>query len=367
MLTVTSISKTYRLPSRGEVQAVTDLSFSASAGEIFTLLGPSGCGKSTTLRMIAGLEIPDRGEVNIGGQMVFSAKAGTNVPANMRDVGMVFQSYAIWPHMTVFQNAAFPLQARRRKAGLSRSDIDDRVARVLNAVSLGGLESREATSLSGGQQQRLALARAIISEPPIVLLDEPLSNLDARLRERMRAELARLQSDLGSAMIYVTHDQAEALSLSHRIAVMDGGRIQQVGSPSDIYRSPGSDFVAGFVGKSNIVPGRVERISDSGKAVVSGALGRLEISARGHAAGDPINVVVRPEDVHVIVGTRSKAAEPAATVTSLSYCGTHFEVELVLHGQMITAFIPQSLYLQVGTAVTIGIDGGDCVLVGSST
>src|SRR5207248_4739799 len=203
-------------------QAARDISFEVAKGKLFTLLGPSGCGKTTTLRSIAGLERPLTGEIAVNGRVVFSSARNIFVALNKRNFGMVFQSYAIWPHMSVFENAAFPLQVR---GTLSRTEIAERVGKVLKVVALEELAQREATKLSGGQQQRLALARAIVMEPELLLLDEPLSNLDAKLRDRMRTELKRLQRDLNLTTVYVTHDQSEALALSHEIAVMSEGRV----------------------------------------------------------------------------------------------------------------------------------------------
>ena len=218
----------------GAVKAAQDVSFKVAEGKLFTLLGPTGCGKTTTLRSIAGLERPTAGEIAVGGRLVYSGAKGVFVAPNRRGFGMVFQSYAIWPHMNVFQNVAFPLEVRR----LGRKVIRDKVMRVLPAVALDELADRDATKLSGGQQQRLALARALVMEPQLLLLDEPLSNLDAKLRERMRFELKRLQRELKLTTVYVTHDQSEALALSHEIAVMNEGRILQVGTPRESTSSP---------------------------------------------------------------------------------------------------------------------------------
>ena len=244
------------------VFAVNDVSFTVEPGELFTLLGPSGCGKSTTLRSIAGLEQPDSGIVSVGGTVLFAAGAGAekrvNVPANKRGLGMVFQSYAIWPHMTVFENVAFPLRVRPRKQRPSKREISERVERVLETMELLQYADRHATKLSGGQQQRLALARAIVIEPSLLLLDEPLSNLDAKLRESLRFELKRLQRELGITSIYVTHDQIEALSLSSNIAVMRAGEVVQLGKPRDIYENPQNKFVAEFIGTSNFIDGTVK-------------------------------------------------------------------------------------------------------------
>jgi iron(III) transport system ATP-binding protein len=241
------------------VFAVSDVSFEVAAGELFTLLGPSGCGKTTTLRSIAGLERPDSGSVFLQGKPLFSKDV--NVPVNQRGLGMVFQSYAIWPHMTVFDNVAFPLQIMTRARRPAKAEIDRRVKRMLEVTQLDSYADRPATMLSGGQQQRLALARAMLTEPPLMLLDEPLSNLDAKLRESMRFELKRLQRDLGLTSIYVTHDQTEALMLSSRIAVMNKGKIEQIGKPRDIYLRPATRFVAEFIGTSNMLDGMVRERS----------------------------------------------------------------------------------------------------------
>src|SRR6266852_2787889 len=231
---------------RGEiVKAAQDVTFTVPEGKLFTLLGPSGCGKTTTLRSIAGLERPRVGEIAVNERVVYSSSKGIFVMPNRRGFGMVFQSYAIWPHMTVFQNAAFPLEvAEKRK---SRQEIRDKVVRVLGAVQLDHLADREATKLSGGQQQRLALARALVMEPALLLLDEPLSNLDAKLRERMRFELKRIQREIGITCIYVTHDQVEALAMSNEVAVMRDGKVEQVGKPREIYEAPMTRFVADFI------------------------------------------------------------------------------------------------------------------------
>src|SRR5882672_6715546 len=241
MLKVESLNTEYP-NERGEVvKAAQDVSFEVPEGKLFTLLGPSGCGKTTTLRSIAGLERPRSGEISVGDRVVYSGSRGIFVAPNRRGFGMVLQSYAIWPHMNVFENAAITLSFGARR--IPRKEIREKVMRVLTAVQLDGFADREATKLSGGQQQRLALARALAMEPPLLLLDEPLSNLDAKLRELMRFELKRLQRELGITTVYVTHDQSEALALSHSIAVMSDGRIRQIGPPRDIYERSASRFV----------------------------------------------------------------------------------------------------------------------------
>ena len=250
----------------GEVQAVRGVSFRVAPGEHLTLLGPSGCGKTTTLRCIAGLEPPTAGEIRIGGEVVYSSARGVNRPPDKRNLSMVFQNYAIWPHMTIFENVAYGLRLRR----VAAPEIKERVHEVLRLVDMEGLADRDASKLSGGQQQRVALARAITFHPQALLMDEPLSNLDARLRAQMRDVLKDLQHRLGLTTIYVTHDQEEALALSDRIIVMRGGEIEQAGRPLEIYNTPRTPFVANFVGAANLIDGQLD-----------GQEGRLVFSAAG--------------------------------------------------------------------------------------
>ena len=313
MLSVTALNSEYKTQRGPAVKAAQDVSFEVPKGKFFTLLGPSGCGKTTTLRSIAGLERPVSGEIRVDDRVVYCSKNRIFVPPNRRNFGMVFQSYAIWPHMTVFSNAAFPLEVRKGRP--SKAKIREKVMSVLAAVALDHLADREATKLSGGQQQRLALARALVMEPELLLLDEPLSNLDAKLRDRMRLELRRIQRDLGLTTIYVTHDQAEALSLSHEIAVMNEGRIVQIGSPSAIYDHPKTKFVAEFIGASNFFEGVV--LGESGSPDlyrVRCSIGELTVhSDMRLAAGTTISVSVRPEDVIL-------TEEPHPDETQLNVC-----------------------------------------------
>ncbi|GAA1268110.1 ABC transporter ATP-binding protein [Pseudonocardia aurantiaca] len=294
------------------VFAVDDVSFEVQQGEMFTLLGPSGCGKTTTLRSIAGLEKPDSGRISVGDRVMFHAGDGTstvNMPANERGLGMVFQSYAIWPHMSVFDNVGFPLQVRKRSQRPGKAEIAERVNRVLEVMELGHLATRQATKLSGGQQQRLALARAIVTQPPLLLLDEPLSNLDAKLRESLRFELKRLQRELGITSIYVTHDQVEALALSSHIAVMRQGKVVQLGKPREIYTNPRSRFVAEFIGTSNFINGRVAG-HDGDCVTVDTTEGRLRVrSAVALPVGSEAIVSIRPEAVEISL-TGSGGTEP---------------------------------------------------------
>src|SRR5690348_2368362 len=275
MLSVRMLNTEYVSDGAAPVRAARDVSFDVPEGKLFTLLGPSGCGKTTTLRSIAGLERPVSGEIEVGGRTVYSSGRNIFVAPNRRNFGMVFQSYAIWPHMNVFQNVAFPLEVRK----LNKKEMRERVMRVLTAVQLDHLVERGATKLSGGQQQRLALARALVMEPQLLLLDEPLSNLDAKLRDRMRTEVKRLQRELNLTTIYVTHDQSEALALSHEIAVMNDGFIKQIGTPRQIYETPNSQFVADFVGTTNFIGGTVTALESGGLCLVSSAMGEIKAHA----------------------------------------------------------------------------------------
>src|SRR5712692_7920598 len=252
MLQVRDLRKTYDA-GRGRVQAVQDVTFTVEDGRFYTLLGPSGCGKTTTLRCIAGLERPEGGEIAVAGVVVSNDR--TFVSPHARGIGMVFQSYAIWPHMNVFENVAYPLRVAKPRP--SKAETLRAVGEALSLVGLEGLEERPAPQLSGGQQQRLALARALVRRPKLLLLDEPLSNLDAKLRERMRIELRQLQRRLRITTVYVTHDQLEALFLSHRVAVMHDGRIAQEGTPREIYQGPATGFAADFVGNATFLAGEV--------------------------------------------------------------------------------------------------------------
>jgi iron(III) transport system ATP-binding protein len=297
VLKVKSLFTEYPSDKGTVVKAAQDVSFEVPEGKLFTLLGPSGCGKTTTLRSIAGLEKPTSGDIEVGSRTVYSSSRGIFVAPNKRNFGMVFQSYAIWPHMNVFQNVAFPLEVRK----MPKKEIREKVMRVLTAVQLDHLVDREATKLSGGQQQRLALARALVMEPQLLLLDEPLSNLDAKLRDHMRIELKRLQRELGLTTIYVTHDQGEALALSDRIAVLDAGRIVQVATPSELYRHPVNGFVAGFVGESNLIEASVLAQDGNGVVVVADGIA-FAASCAGAAPlpGTKVRVLLRPERIAIV-------------------------------------------------------------------
>ena len=310
--------------------AVRGVSFTVEDGEFFTLLGPSGCGKTSTLRCVAGLETPDSGEIAVMGRKFFSSTDGTKpvvVPPQDRNIGMVFQSYAIWPHMTVFENAVFPLLAKPRRQRASKSDIRERVMSGLAAVGLDSMSNRHATNLSGGQQQRLALARAIVTQPPLLLLDEPLSNLDARLREQLRLELKRMQAELGITTLYVTHDQGEALSMSSRLAVMNHGKIIQLGDPSTIYERPSSRFVAEFIGTTNLIRGKVLS-REHGYLLVQSEVGEMRAVDPGSMPiGSSVLLCMRPESLQLKLeaSTSSLVNQLSGRVKVQAYLGASTE------------------------------------------
>jgi ABC-type Fe3+/spermidine/putrescine transport system ATPase subunit len=287
ILRVRGLTKLY-----GGARVVDEISFELYPGEVLTLLGPSGCGKSTTLRMIAGLERPDGGEVWVRGRLVASGDGRVMIPPEARNVGLVFQSYAIWPHMTVAENIAYPLKVR----GLARETIAAKVDELIRLVKLDGLGPRMSTELSGGQQQRVALARALVYEPDLLLLDEPLSNLDYVLRKEMRVQLKALQSRFGTSTLYVTHDQEEAMSLSSRVAVMNRGRIEQIDPPVAVYERPSSRFVHGFVGQTVRLSGVVN--GDTARVRVGTSDLRVDAAAALRLAhGAAVEITIRPEDV----------------------------------------------------------------------
>lgn len=293
MINVRGLVKEF--PIAGGVKvAIDDISFDIEEGEFFTLLGPSGCGKTTTLRSIAGLEKPTAGTIAIDDQKVFEGKV--LVPANKRQIGMVFQSYAVWPHMKVFENVAFPLQVSEKR--ISKKEISQRVEEALGLVDLSDVSDRMATQLSGGQQQRLSLARALVRRPKLLLLDEPLSNLDAKLRERMRSELRVIQRQVGITTLFVTHDQVEALSMSDRVAVMNEGKIEQVGTPEQVYHDPASAFVADFIGGANMFEGIVDSVDSDGLATLKTDLGLIRgRSLPGLSVGGTAVAAIHLEDV----------------------------------------------------------------------
>jgi iron(III) transport system ATP-binding protein len=315
------VSAVFRHPERGDVAAVRNVDLEVRPGELLTLLGPSGCGKTTTLRMIAGFQEPSSGQIFIG------ERDETHVPVNRRDIGFVFQSYALFPHLTVFENVAYGLRVRRK----STSEVQVAVADVLALVGLEGFGRRLPGELSGGQQQRVALSRAIVIRPRVLLFDEPLSNLDAKLRVEMRTEIQRLQATLGITTVYVTHDQEEAMAISDRIAVMQDGQIAQLGSAEELYRRPVSTFVAGFIGRANILRGIVREVA-GGRIMLDVAGTMMSFKAPGsHAPGARLGVVIRPEAISLGPSDGSVSA----TVVSRVYLGDKVEYVVRLAGQML--------------------------------
>jgi iron(III) transport system ATP-binding protein len=353
------------------VKAAQDVSFEVPEGKLFTLLGPSGCGKTTTLRSIAGLEKPTSGLIKVNGETVFSAGQGSDkgvfVQPNKRGFGMVFQSYAIWPHMTVFQNASFPLEVGQKK--YSKQEIQTRVMKVLESVELAQYHDRDATRLSGGQQQRLALARALVMEPKLLLLDEPLSNLDSKLREKMRFELKKIQRELGITTIYVTHDQSEALALSHQIAVMRNGRIVQLGTPREIYESPNSEFVADFVGTINFIKATVRMVDASTRLmVVDSEIGVIQVPMNSdHSVGDSVHVCVRPEDI--FVGDEASVAEEThgnhygGIVSANVFLGDVLDFQVKVNEKTLLVRVHPSQKAKVDAPIKIQLKPSACIVL----
>jgi iron(III) transport system ATP-binding protein len=355
MLKVENLEMRYATVAGEPQGGIFGASFELAPGELFTLLGPSGCGKSTTLRSIAGLETPQRGVIALDGIDLFNAATGTIMPMYDRDIGMVFQSYAIWPHMSVFENAAYPLRVARENKP-ARSEIVERVTRVLSMVGLDQFKSRSATQLSGGQQQRLALARALVREPKLLLLDEPLSNLDAQLREQMRSELKRIQAEWGVTTLYVTHDQTEAMAISDRIAVLDQGRIMQVGSPAEIYEEPHSEFVANFIGRTNMLRGVLcQGVAGGEFGVIDTPVGPVRCRfPKACPAGAAVTFVVRPENIELSPSGAAATAENVfeGRIVSQVYLGEAAEYVVAVNaGIELFAKTAAGLPLSVGDLV----------------
>ena len=324
----------------GEAVAVNGVSFTVDRGEHVTLLGPSGCGKTTTLRAIAGLEQPVSGSIRIDGHAMYDAGERKNIPTEQRGVSMVFQSYAVWPHMTVRQNVAYPLKHRRKNGG--GGDINAQVNETLELVGLADYAERPVTSLSGGQMQRVALARSLVYRPQLLLLDEPLSNLDAKLRIRLRDELRRILKQTGMTGLYVTHDQSEAVVLGDRIGVMKDGKLLQMAPPAEIYNRPADSFVANFTGASNILLGKVLARSGDKATIDLGAAGRIEAwTPQPLAVGDKARVALRAENVRL--GEKGPANAFSGRVIERRYQGMQTVYDVELGGQRLEA-------LELGTA-----------------
>jgi iron(III) transport system ATP-binding protein len=328
----------------GSFTAIPDLTLDIEPGRLVTLLGPSGCGKTTTLRMLAGLESPTDGQILIGGDDV------TRLPADRRDVSMVFQSYALFPHMRVGQNVAYGLEA----GGMKSAEARRRAEEALELVGLSGLAGRLPAELSGGQQQRVAVARALVLEPQVLLLDEPLSNLDARLRRKVRTDIRDLQQRIGLTAVYVTHDQEEALAVSDTIVVMKEGKVAQIGTPRELYESPASDFIADFIGEANVVDGRVLSVKGDVAEVDLGGV-TLSLPARGQLPG-PTQISLRSNALKVTVAGKGDGTGIKGTIASSAYLGDHVEYEI--DGPLGRIFVvddESDTPLPSGTAVALDV------------
>lgn len=361
MIEVRSLVKIYQDGESVGVKAVNDITFTVDEGRFYTLLGPSGCGKTTTLRCIAGLEKANGGEILVAGKKVYSAKDNTFIPAYRRPIGMVFQSYAIWPHMTVFENVAFPLRVGKQK--VSNTEVKKKVSTALEQVELGEYEERMATQLSGGQQQRLALARALVREPQVLLLDEPLSNLDAKLRERMRFELRELQRRLRITTLYVTHDQIEALSMSNVIAVMNSGVIVQEGAPRDVYMAPKTKFVANFIGSTNQLPGQVTTVDGRGMGTVRTEDGEVACGViEGLKAGSSAVVVIRPESINLHLQKPATVANVIeGKIGAAMFLGEYLDCNIELGKNTLQTHQRHSLQIRRGDPVWVELPAGECM------
>jgi iron(III) transport system ATP-binding protein len=355
--------------SFGSTEALKGVGFDVEQGATVSLLGPSGCGKTTVLRSIAGLETPDAGRIRIGEELVYDSGERLNRPPEQRQIGMVFQSYAVWPHMSVAQNVGFPLKIRR----VSAAEIAQRVGKALDLVGLRGLGERPATNLSGGQQQRVALARAIVHEPRLVLFDEPLSNLDARLRHQMRTELKLLQDRLGFTAIYVTHDQEEALALSTRVIVMNHGVVEAMAGPRELFAQPATPFVAHFLGFDNILDGAIESVGARGADGATGVGVKLANGALLHcpwrrpeaaAPAMPVTVAFRSERVSLAPAEAAGGRENTflGTVSASVYLGLNVDYLVDSGGLTLRVLAPGECPIAAGARVAASVRAEDCIV-----
>jgi len=358
-ISIKGLNKNYY--SEGKTIAALDqVDLTIPANRIFTLLGPSGCGKTTLLRCIVGLEMPDSGEIAIGEEVVFSTEKGIYVPPDRRGLGMVFQTYAIWPHMNVFDNVAYPLQTRNEP----KEEIVRKVARTLHFVQLDGFEKRPATKLSGGQQQRVALARALIAEPKVILFDEPLSNLDAKLREETRKELRAFLTELKITAVYVTHDRIEALSLSDTVAVMKSGRIIEMGTPREIYFDSDRRFVADFIGRANFIEGRVVSVGEN-ETTVDSAIGAIACEKKINTSpGAVVTVCIRPEFIRVLKGDHKVGRNIfRGRVESLVFVGDAYEGEIRVGETLLIFRIEPTTAVREGEEIALHFDPRHCSIL----
>jgi ABC-type Fe3+/spermidine/putrescine transport system ATPase subunit len=360
MIVIDHVRKGYATNAES-VFAVKDVSINVGRGEMVTLLGPSGCGKTTTLRCVAGLERVTEGRISIDGQVVADPTAGIFVPPHLRNLGMVFQSYAIWPHMTVIENVAYALEGR----GINKAERHKLAMEALETVQLGHLAERPAPRLSGGQQQRVAIARALVGKPKALLFDEPLSNLDAQLRGEMRAELTRLQRQIGLTSIYVTHDQAEALAISDWIVVMKDGHVVEVGRPTDIYRKPRSIFTARFVGSTNFIPGKIVGIEQAGGfTVAESEIGTFRGIDPGKSlkTGDEVQISLRPEDL-VLASDAGSENRIDGEIDFVLFAGATMEVDVRVGATKIQCLLHRGAEPAPGNPISLGIAPEACVML----
>jgi iron(III) transport system ATP-binding protein len=358
MVQIDSLEK-YFGEDKDRVYVLKGISLQVPEGSLYTFLGPSGCGKTTTLRCVAGLERPDGGKISINSQAVFASGERVYVPTNKRPIGMVFQSYAIWPHMTVFENVAYPLTIQRRP----KAEVKKRVEDVLRIVGLQGLEDRPAPKLSGGQQQRVAFARALVNQPKVMLLDEPLSNLDAKLREQMRFEIKALQRRVNITTIYVTHDQAEALAISDQIAVMHGGKLIEVGSPHELYSRPKRKFTATFLGLTNLIEGKVLELGgDSKPGRVETKRGVFSFVPSTHLdRNQSIVVSIRPEHIQVHK-QKPEGLENVVegTVKESIFMGDAYHCQIAVGDSLLRVHTHPFLSMNAGETVYLHLDPRSC-------
>ncbi|WP_313430751.1 ABC transporter ATP-binding protein [Siminovitchia terrae] len=363
MQTINDVEVKGAIKRFGSNTVLDGINLEVKKGELLTLLGPSGCGKSTTLNLIAGFLDADEGDVYIKGNKV------TNVPPYKRDLGMVFQTYSLFPHMTVYENLDFGLKLRK----VAKSDKQKKISRALELVKMAGLENRYPRELSGGQRQRVAIARALVVEPELLLLDEPLSNLDAKLRHELRAEIKRLQKEIGVTTIFVTHDQEEALSMSDRVVVMNAGRIEQISSPTAIYNHPETEFVFQFIGKSNSFDGKVASIDGRKISVKVGDdithvdVGNIMGTDKDCKPGDEVKLYIRPEKMKIATAPDSSQSSldfHKATITQINYLGTTWEVDVLLHGKPLQILTPAfDATRQTGNEVYVGWSPANMMLL----
>lgn len=358
-ITIRGLTKTYQTEGK-TLRALDNVNLTIEANTIFTLLGPSGCGKTTLLRSIVGLENPDSGEICIGDEIVFSSEKNIYLPPEKRGLGMVFQTYAIWPHMDVFNNVAYPLQNQN----VSKDEIKKRVAETLKLVQLEGFENRPATKLSGGQQQRVALARALVAKPKVILFDEPLSNLDAKLREETRKELRSFLSELGITAIYVTHDRIEALALSDTIAVMRSGQIIEKGAPHKIYFSPDSQFVADFIGRANLLEGEILTCNEK-FATVKTAIGEVvALNPHGFTPKERVMVCVRPEFIRLSHTHNEKTHNAfSGKMQHLVFIGEAYEADIKIADTMLTTTVSAREAIKESDEMAICFDAEHAFIV----